>query len=351
MFNHNHYVPILRWKRGERISVRKLTQIQKDSITPLIEFVPPRPPSKNAKNPKPVDQLYKELIAHIPKQILKDWGKDPIFVDFQHLDDSYQLSALQEVIESSRNLGLYLIPVIYLKSNSSFTKAALGANNGLCLRVQRQELNSTLRTAIDHFTKEYELRKEQTDLIFDFGITDDQCSSLTGIDTQSTDLHSWRTFTVASGCFVEDLQDFEPGRNEVNRIDWEAWLKLINALGVDRKPAFGDYTIQYPLYRELAGGGNPTASIRYTLRDKYVIWRGRSLRTFGFPQYIANANLLSKMPEFFGKDFSYGDSYITLISQGLIQGDTSNTGNTTTWLAAGINHHLSVVVDQISSLS
>src|SRR3989344_6770274 len=146
MFNHNHYVPILRWKRGERISVRKLTQIQKDSITPLIEFVPPRPPSKNAKNPKPVDQLYKELIAHIPKQILKDWGKDPIFVDFQHLDDSYQLSALQEVIESSRNLGLYLIPVIYLKSNSSFTKAALGANNGLCLRVQRQELNSTLRT-------------------------------------------------------------------------------------------------------------------------------------------------------------------------------------------------------------
>ena len=40
MFDSNHYVPILRWKRAEWIALRNLTENIRDQVTPLIELVP-----------------------------------------------------------------------------------------------------------------------------------------------------------------------------------------------------------------------------------------------------------------------------------------------------------------------
>lgn len=40
MFDTNRYVPILRWKRGEKIALRHLQPVDKVIVTPLIELVP-----------------------------------------------------------------------------------------------------------------------------------------------------------------------------------------------------------------------------------------------------------------------------------------------------------------------
>ena len=42
MFDHRHYVPILKGKMGEYTALAELRDEQKDSLTPLIE-VPPVP--------------------------------------------------------------------------------------------------------------------------------------------------------------------------------------------------------------------------------------------------------------------------------------------------------------------
>jgi hypothetical protein len=64
-----------------------------------------------------------------------------------------------------------------------------------------------------------------------------------------------------------------------------------------------------------------------------------------FAQYPASATLLRESEEFYGPEFSYGDMYISRISI-----DGALTGSPTTWLQAGINHHLTVVSRQIASL-
>ena len=38
MFDTNHYVPILRWKAGERVALREVRAEDRKRITPLIEI-------------------------------------------------------------------------------------------------------------------------------------------------------------------------------------------------------------------------------------------------------------------------------------------------------------------------
>lgn len=40
VFNERHYVPILRWKRGERWALKQLAEADKQRLTPLIELPP-----------------------------------------------------------------------------------------------------------------------------------------------------------------------------------------------------------------------------------------------------------------------------------------------------------------------
>ena len=114
-----------------------------------------------------------------------------------------------------------------------------------------------------------------------------------------------------------------------------------------RHPSFADYTIQHPVYKESAQFFAPSASIRYTLKDEWLVMRGQR----GKPrQYLANARILSEMPEYkgFGEGFSYGDAQIKLKGADL---SSKRTGNPTTWLVVGINHHLACVTSQIATLS
>lgn len=40
MFDHSHYVPVLRWKRGERGALKRLDPVDRAAMTPLLEPLP-----------------------------------------------------------------------------------------------------------------------------------------------------------------------------------------------------------------------------------------------------------------------------------------------------------------------
>jgi hypothetical protein len=65
----------------------------------------------------------------------------------------------------------------------------------------------------------------------------------------------------------------------------------------------------------------------------------------GRAQWPANAMLLCESTEFYGADFSAGDSYIFKVSNG-----GEGHGSPETWIRAGINHHMTLVSRQIASL-
>ena len=156
---------------------------------------------------------------------------------------------------------------------------------------------------------------------------------------------------MASGAFPEDLSKLH--KNDVyklDRNDWISWKNQVTAAEpLTRIPIFSDYTIQHAKYIKKGSGLHFSASIRYTSDDYWLIMRGEdALRKDGpgFGQWPASAIILCDSPEYCTETFSAGDKYIKEMSL-----QRQETGNPQTWLEAGINHHMTFTVRQITNLS
>ena len=115
---------------------------------------------------------------------------------------------------------------------------------------------------------------------------------------------------------------------------------------------FSDYTTRNPILPDGAGFHHPTTSIRYTLADDWLVLKGKR-KEFGY--YLANAKLLIGEEYYSGENFSSGDLFIKTKAahHEAYQRDPSikGTGGTEDWIFVAINHHLSLVVDQLSTHS
>ena len=161
-------------------------------------------------------------------------------------------------------------------------------------------------------------------------------------------LKEWRRFIIAGGSFPVNLEGLAIGTRIQPRYDWlhwQAWAPAPKAAWA-RTPDFGDYTVQHPVFQLPPPGANPSASIRYAAEYHWVIMRGgplRSKKTAGSKQYYGNAQLLCEHDDFKGATFSLGDKYISDVAD-----HRGDPGNTTTWLTAAINHHITLTAKQVS---
>lgn len=362
MFDYKHYVPILRWKAAEKEALGFLTDDQKKLITPLIELLMPQPKQLTKTGElKSGEQMLAESIDKfnsnlplIPNEIIKYWGNNPAFLEFNLLDASVRINALEQLITEGYKINLKLIPVITLGSNKDFlidaVKLAKEFSTGIALRLFKSDLNQNLAMSISQFLAEAGLTESNIDLIVDLQIINDHCPKITILNDIIPNIQEWRTFTLSSGAFPKDLTDLPVNRNDIDRADWNNWITQIQSNSLKRKPSFSDYTIQHPIFKEPIQTSNPSASIRYTSDLIWVVMRGQGIRSEnskGHAQYPANAQLLMQQPEYSGADFSHGDAYIAEKGKDIL---TDKTGTPRTWLRAGINHHLAFVVASISKL-
>lgn len=363
MFDSKHYIPILKWKPAEQRALEELSTEEKKLITPLIQIVMPNPKMpKDGESEKTRDEQLEEVIEgfkvkapRIPDEIQKSWGKSPTFVDLSLVyTSSLKIEGLNQILTIGESLGLFLIPVVNLSSDIEFKNTAVTFakkyKHGLCLRLVRADFVNmeALFQTIKEFLATYSLSENDIDLLIDLKEGNDEYVSFIELSQQLPNLLKWRTFTFASGAFPVDLTECKLGENYRSRTDWNNWIQLYSKT-MQRSPSFGDYAILHPIYKESARFFSPSASIRYTLNDKWLIMRGQKGKT---DQYLANAQLLSqdqKFKDLFrGATFSFGDAYIVEKGKDL---KSKKTGNATNWLTAGINHHLAYVVSQLSNLS
>lgn len=227
---------------------------------------------------------------------------------------------------------------------------ALG--KGVAVRVPATSLQTTVGGwALHELVAHLGTQPGSVDVIVEYGVVNGEAPSFAYVCYRLPEISRWRTLTILGGSFPRDLMDFKkPGQYEVQREEWKQWAaEITNSADLPRRPSFGDYTIQHPIYREPVEGANPSASIRYTSETYWVIMRGAGLRNSGgtgHMQYPANAELLFGRKEFCGPQFSGGDEYIWKV--GSHQGD--GPGTPETWLRAGINHHLTFAARQIASV-
>ncbi len=364
-FKHNHYVPHLRCKQAELEALAALTESVKDSLTPLIEMPSKEFDPLDPGTPARIDERFK----HFAGMMKSSWSERHLFLDLGYLHPSvrglgglHPITVMWREATSESFFPPSPIPVVSPDRDVAYKEAVRaviqGTGVGICLRLGSEHLYLTnLEQVINELLAFYELSPDEVDLIFDFGLIDEDGFMLSDLLDNLPYVLNWRTLTCAGGSFPQDLQGFTVGEHEHPRWEWQHYRDQVgNGSTLPRIPTFGDYTIQHPVYIEPVDNARPSASIRYTAQEHTVIMRGESLfKDDGakHKQYPAEALMLCEREEFCGAEFSAGDAYIydkAVRMEAILAREKGDTGGPKQWLYAGINHHLTLVTQQISNL-
>ncbi|HKO81262.1 MAG TPA: hypothetical protein VJU78_12740 [Chitinophagaceae bacterium] len=150
---------------------------------------------------------------------------------------------------------------------------------------------------------------------------------------------------VASGSFLTDLGRL-PAPPTINspaivyrlpRLEWNIW-KALQAQKLPAPIKYGDYGTKHPYYLPAAFEGS--SSIKYTVENDFVIYRGRkgSEHAKGGGQYNDSAKLLINSPDYSGQNFSWGDAKIYEIGNRI-----DKPGNPGSWVQISQNHHITIL--------
>jgi hypothetical protein len=373
MSETGRYIPILRWKGAEMAALRLLGE-ERQKITPLVEITPKafRPkvqesgddetasPSLIARE-SPVGESQpnpSEVLTKQTREMLRCWGNAPFYLDLGHIDGIVPplVNACHPftfTANLARNYKLSVTPVTSLNRTNEYQNSVAEIMEsdlrGACIRVTAEEvLNGSFNQGLGGLLSTLRARVQELDLLIDFGGSVEKMSSLAALISSIPELSRWRSLIVAGGAFPKDLQQLQLGSNIIPRTDWLNLRMAMNDSRIERKIIVADYTIQCGEYREPVEHCNPSASIRYTLEESWLVMRGEGIFNKDGPgtaQWPANAMLLCDRSDFYGAPYSYGDKYIFEMSR-----DRKKNGTAMSWLRAGINHHLTVMSNQIAGL-
>lgn len=147
--------------------------------------------------------------------------------------------------------------------------------------------------------------------------------------------------------FPASMAEIQTSPALIRRFEWVFYKMLamnLAKVGV-RVPTFGDYAISHSdvllLDMRIV---KPSATIRYTTDDAWLIVKGPNVRDYGFGQYRGHCRTVIASPHYRGPNFSEGDKYISDCANG-----TETTGNLPVWRRVGTNHHFEKVAKDIAS--
>jgi len=358
MFDHKHYVPILTGKLGEYLSLSVLTPDVKLAMTPLIE-VPPIAWDYEGDTPsKTIDQQ----LSRTADNLYNNWGTDQrFFIDLFTVANEDPMAdgrhPLAFVFDEARSRGLLAVPVTGIKRDADYQSAvqqAVGIDDrGICIRLVASDISiRQWPDDLTEFVASISLGQDDIDLILDLGPMMPGQQTTYGFVAQAflsrlPNPAAWRSLTLAGSAFPEDASGFS--QNAVGatpRTEWEVWTALSQDRGnLSRLPTFGDYAIDHPEYRDMDFRViKRTAQLRYTAESEWLIVRGAVVQSGAASQYPSLALALSRLPQYSGPGFSWGDRYIQDCANGV-----ARAGNATKWRQVGTNHHLTFVVRQIAN--
>lgn len=373
MFDHTHYVPILKGKEGEYTALRDLDPRIKAALTPLLEVVPLA--EDVSEDPAVITGDATTHLETFVTKVKRHWGGErPAFVDLLLVQEAARLPdgthPMQHVFDRARSEGLVLIPVTGIGRDPDYQAAVhttvQADQRGLCIRLDPEDFEdlTALPTTLAALLTELGFDLSQgglsaiapsVDLLLDFReITASQVGLLSiaieAILNTIPHITAWRTVTLAGCAFPQTLGALSPGSvTPLPRSEWAVWLGLYaKRAQLSRLPTYGDYGINHPDLLVLATRvPSFSANLRYTTATDFLVFKGHSVRKHPrrFKQFNDLCSLLIARAEFSGAGFSNGDKYVDACAAG-----TDGPGNATKWRYAGTSHHLTFVPHQIASL-
>ena len=357
MFNHRHYVPILKWKMGEYQALQRLANPIKDALTPLLEVPPVGFDFETGQNKESAD----DHLGDFGKRLKSKWQARRCFVDLKYLPPATRLMGgrhyVDAVFATARAEGCGAIPVVGFANDPAFVAAVAAViqldRRGVCLRLSLIDFDRpALTTDIENTLRTLGVGWAETDLVIDLGTPNfvpiaAYVRTLPALLSLIPTLNRWRTLTIAGTSYPQSVAALAPPYQIIPRYEWQAYRTFVGLLGREaRIPTFGDYAVAHPDLVEMDMRMiKPFAKLRYTITDNWHIGRGTPVRTHGFAQYQDMCATLVGRPYFSGAAYSAGDAYIADCAAGRV-----TTGNLSTWVWVSTNRHLTKVVDDLAIL-
>ncbi|QTO43336.1 beta family protein [Burkholderia latens] len=359
MFDHKHYVPVLKWRQGEYLALSRLEPAVKDWVTPLFE-VPTEAWDFEAEAPA------KTLDEHLSKfglRLKQKWDTRRCFVDSPFIDGEAHVDNgshhMSHIFDLAREAGAMPVPVFGRGRSESYMAAVteiIGRDHrGACLRLTPDDFNTSLRVELDALLSNMGIDADVCDLVLDCAADiavgpKMQALVWKGLLDELPMLADWRSVTIAGTSFPQTLPSasFRP-HGVIKRHDWLGYKSLIDMLPDGaRLPTFGDYAVAHP-ETELIDPRmlDPTAKVKYTIDDEWFIAMGVQVKKYGRAQYadVCRSIVSARPPIFMGPDYSFGDQFIDECASGV-----GSTGGASTWPMVASNHHVTKVVRDVASL-
>lgn len=351
----HHYVPVLKGKKGEFDALGQLGPPQKERVTPLVEITTLPWDWDN-------DVATKTLEDHLDsavRQLASGWRADrPLWIDTLWLGPGDQANgkpALEHLFDLAHG-EILALPVGgpgRPPSHTASVAAVQGSDRrGVVLRLDPEDLGDpgALTASIDAWMAAVGVTPDSADLVVDFN---EVTPSLAGTVTLTASLlvptlpylSDWRSFTLAAGGFPVDLAGVEAETvRRLPRCDYGIWQTVVSRT-LPRLPAFGDYAINHPSLSDIDPRTmRPSATIRYTADDTWVIVKGRWVTRYGYEQFNTGSAMLMTLPEWEGQTHCAGCEFIHACAAG------GSTGNLTVWRRVGTAHHLTHTAAQLANL-
>ncbi len=361
------YVPILKAKLGEFGALRDSADDVAAGMIPMFEIPPV---SKDYENdvPKKTTEAHIETTLVAMKRNLKD---DVFYLDFvdQIISDSALAGNPYSVISEESMKELQIIPVVTVDRDASFLDAAAGiahrVGKGMALRVHYDASNGGDESIeidkgqIDNLLARIKLSPEDIDVCLDLGSVYQNNGKFLALASrlllaEFPYLDKWRHVILSGSSFPPSAGGLEKSTmTKLERTEWQVWNKLYEKRDrIKRLPIYSDYSVAHPAVVDFFDPRYmvPTASIRYTLPEVWLIVNGVGLKqsgTYSYGQFRDLSKSLVATSDFFGEDYSAGDKFIHECASN----PEATTGNLTSWRKVGNIHHFKLVHEQLASLS
>lgn len=344
------YSPLIKWKSGERGALRRLDTGVKDLIVPIFEFQPG------------ADLTDQESVAlHRPvldfcKDATNCWGLNrPFYIDANHFDvpatSAISNHPILELLNNIQIANLIAIPVLWSDSSPDMIKAIrdfleTSSSSHVALRLfENDSINAGI--IVDNLADELEISRNQIDVILDYQYLDSSRSLASAqvliqgwISNLGTGLGQ---VILLGGSMPPNLWEHidQDSTGILPRQEWRLWTRIRTYPGLSHL-VFGDYTTINPMPLGDTGDMRPSAKIKYTLSNDWLIARGQRIWKVGGAQHHKLAEMIVGHHGFRNPASNYGEKYIDDCSR-----KVCGPGNSETWVTVGVNQHISFVVSQL----
>lgn len=352
------YLPQLKWKAGERMALATARSARPGRMIPALKI----PPAGGFDPDQQKILTTTEYLHSFGRQLADCWDRRIAFIDAELVDDEQHRDAvgdhpLTELLERARLAGGNAAP-LFSSGNSDGYKAAvrrfLKRNDSppSCLRLKIDEMeNLNGPEALLAIAADCGANPASTVILLDGGPlaihdVDEFAELLAGQIARLIAPNTWMRVFWSATSFPEQPKLKAGMDGSFPRLDWLLYCALMGHVGeLPVAPMFSDYALEYPsAYAPFNGA--PSAHLRYSSVDEYLIFKGPSVRREqGYKAIFEVAERLVSSPAFAGTDYSLGDSFIRRLATG-----AGKTGHASMWRWSATDHHFRLVIEQLSGM-